>query len=562
MKTQGKRFWNLIPTVLLVILIAGCGGDEETFKEENSLSFKLSSSDLNLGSSKNIKVMVPYAGGVYKLSVKASPGTVWSATVESGNDLLDVTPSGEQQGDGEIKITATEDSEKTGGKTGVVLIKNNADNSPLKISFEQKEKELFFPEGLWGQTSADFQNPMSTFNVHYGKIGDNVALLWARTIGINPLVAPSNRRFDPNKALAACEEVYNFLVDELGFANRTTSCAAKYKFIVRVRDDDNGTAYGGGSGDVGLFEISPLHLQNERYGIFYHEMCHSFQHIAGRDGAGKLSGPINEMTSQWALLRRFPNWIELERSHFNDFMRLTHLAFLHEDNGYHSPYVLEYWAYKHGVKMVSRIWKEAINADNSDPVVIYKRLTNINQEQFNDEIYDAATRFITWDLPHIEKEYARCGGANVHTCELKRTSSNSYQIVPERCPSNYGYNGIKLVVPAAGTQIRLIFQGMMGAQGFNPPVKTECKGWRFGFLAVKDNGERVYGDMGKVTEGSGTINFTVPERTKHLWLVVTGAPTKHWKHIVDQDKKNDEQWPYKFTLLGTEPDGQYCKIKD
>ncbi|MFR8655604.1 MAG: DUF6055 domain-containing protein [Bacteroides caccae] len=562
MKTLRKWFRYMAPSALLLILIASCGGDGKESPAEGSLSFKLASSDIDLGTSKDLKVTVPYAGGVYKLSVKASPETVWSATVENGNNLLNVTPAGEQQGDGEIKITATEDSEKKGGKTGVVLIKNNADNIPLRISFEQKEKEAFFPEGLWGQSSADYQNPTSTFNVHYGKTGDNIVFLWARTIGVNPLVAPSNRRFDPDKALTACEDVYNFLVDELGFANRTTSYAAKYKFIVRVRDDDNGTAYGGGYGNVGTFEISPLHLQNDRYGIFYHEMCHCFQHIAGRDGAGKLSGPINEMTSQWALLRRFPNWIELERSHFNDFMKRTHLAFLHEDNGYHSPYVLEYWASKHGVNMVSRIWKEAINTDNSDPVVIYKRLTNIDQEQFNDEIYDAATRFITWDLPYIEKEYARCGGANVHTCELKRMSTNSYQIVPERCPSNYGYNGIKLAVPTAGTKIQLIFQGMMGAQGFNPPVNTENKGWRFGFLAVKNNGERVYGNMGKVTEGSGTIDFTVPENTQHLWLVVTGAPTKHWKHVVDQNNNNDEQWPYKFTLLNAEPDGQYCTVNN
>lgn len=559
MKTLSNLSWNVVHFFLIAFLAMSCGGDEKETLPEGSLSFKLASSDLNLGTSKDIKVTVPYAGGTYKLTVAASVETTWSANIESGSDLLTITPSGEQQGDGEIQINAAKDDEKKGGKKGVVIINNNADNTPLKITFEQREKELYFPEGTWGQSSAEFNNPASKFNIHYMKEGDNVAILWEKTIGPNPLVA--TRRFDPDKALAGAEEVHAFLIDNLGFANRTTSYAAKYKFLIKVRNDDNGTAYGGGHGNVGTFEVSPLHLTNERYGIFYHEMCHSFQYMAQCDGAGKLSGPINEMTSQWSLLRRFPDWIELERYHFNDFMKQTHLAFLHEDNGYHSPYVLEYWATKHGVNMVSRIWKEAINADNSDPVVIYKRLTNINQEQFNDEIYDAATRFITWDLPHIEKDYAKYGGTNVHTCEVKRMSTNSYQIVPERCPSNYGYNGIKLTVPASGTKVQLILQGMVGTTGFNPPVNAENKGWRFGFLAVKQNGDRVYGQMGKVTEGSGTIDFTIPEDTQHLWLVVTGAPTKHWKHIVDQNNNNDEQWPYKFTLIGTEPDNIYCKVK-
>lgn len=420
-------------------------------------------------------------------------------------------------------------------------------------------KELFFPEGLWNQTSTEFLNPTSRFNVHYGKIGDNIALLWDRNIGVNPLYAPSHLKFDPNKALAACEETYNFLVDELEFANRTTSYAAKYKIICRVHEDG---AHGWGKGNVGIFEVIPSHFQDPRYSVPYHEMCHTFEFFAMRDGAAQLSGSIVEMTAQWAILRRFPNWIEFNRSPFNVFMQQTHLSLLHEDNEYNNPYILEYWASKHGVNMVSRIWKEAIQADNSDPVVIYKRLTNIDQEQFNNEIYDAAARFITWDLPHIEKEYARYGGTNVHTCELKRTSPNDYQIVPKRCPSNYGYNGIKLAVPTSRTTIQLTFQGMMNAPGFNPPVNSQNKGWRFGFLAVKNNGERVYGEMGKVTEGSSTIDFTIPENTKHLWLIVTGAPTKHWKHNVDHNNTNDEQWPYTFKLLGTKPDGQYCKVNN
>ena len=60
MKTLGKWFWYMVPSALLLILIASCGGDEEESPAEGSLSFKLASSDLNLGTSKDLKVTVPY----------------------------------------------------------------------------------------------------------------------------------------------------------------------------------------------------------------------------------------------------------------------------------------------------------------------------------------------------------------------------------------------------------------------------------------------------------------------------------------------------------------------
>ena len=36
--------------------------------------------------------------------------------------------------------------------------------------------------------------------------------------------------------------------------------------------------------------------------------------------------------------------------------------------------------------------------EKEDPVMTYKRLNNLSQEEFNNEIFDAASRFITWDL--------------------------------------------------------------------------------------------------------------------------------------------------------------------
>ncbi len=179
-------------------------------------------------------------------------------------------------------------------------------------------------------------------------------------------------------------------------------------------------------------------------------------------------------------------------------------------------------------------------------MIAYKRITGIDQEQFNNEMFDAVRRFITWDLPRIETVAAPY--ANQHTTALRPVGKGWYQITPERCPQNYGYNGIKLNVPAGGTKVKLEFASALGAEGFRS-VQPANAGWRYGFLAVKEDGSRVYGDIG--SDANGKLQFVVPEKTAHLWLVVCGAPVEHTIHLIDGKDETDEQWPYRIRLKGT-----------
>ena len=126
-----------------------------------------------------------------------------------------------------------------------------------------------------------------------------------------------------------------------------------------------------------------------------------------------------------------------------------------------------------------------------------------------------------------------------------------YQIAADKCPQNYGYNAIQLKAPAADTKLTLDFKGIVGAEGYHN-IKPEKAGWRYGFLAFKDDGTRTYGDT--FSKSEGTAEFTVPANTKYLWLVVTGAPTEHWMHVGDRTHQSNEQWPYRFKLTGTSPD--------
>ena len=104
--------------------------------------------------------------------------------------------------------------------------------------------------------------------------------------------------------------------------------------------------------------------------------------------------------------------------------------------------------------------------------------------------------------------------------------------------------------------LTLHFKGIAGAEGYRA-IKTDKAGWRYGFLAVKENGSRVYGKI--YFNSNGEVQFKVPNDTKHLWLVVSGAPTEHWKHDIDSDDKNDEQWPYQIKVTGTTLDKSAIK---
>lgn len=287
------------------------------------------------------------------------------------------------------------------------------------------------------------------------------------------------------------------------------------------------------------------------------------------------------MTAQYMLWQVYPEWQTFENYHLVAFMKATHLAFLHEDNQYRSCYPLEYWSGKHGVDFIGKMWREVQRGE--DPVMTYQRLTGITQAQFNDEMFDAVRRFVTWDMPRIEKVAAR--HANQHFTLLTKAAEGWYQPVSTNCPQNYGYNAIKLKLPAAGTKVALEFKGMVGADGFSN-VRPENAGWRYGFLASREDGSRVYGDTW--SKSAGTAEFTVPANTKHLWLVVMGAPTEHWIHAgrrrggggggrgrggtnttatataaadpaattnanATASASTTAQWPYKFKLTGTSP---------
>ncbi|MFD2556621.1 DUF6055 domain-containing protein [Sphingobacterium tabacisoli] len=423
---------------------------------------------------------------------------------------------------------------------------------------ESNAKKLYLPQEIYRVPDGnDYNDKNSEFSHHRKVESADVAIFWAKEYGDDPKHHElESKRFDPVIILNECDRFYAHYRDVTQMVKKGNSLSDKYKLLFFVIGGDEGTAFGGGAADsVGVMWASSLRLQYSPYGAVAHEMAHCFQYLAKCDGNWAYSTPLEgskghsifEMTAQYMLWQVYPEWLTFENYHLNSFMQKTHYAFLHETNMYHAAQVLEYWSMKQGPDFAGRLWRES--GIGEDPVKTYKRLTNMEQSAFNDEMFDGYRRFMTWDLDRIA--YVMRPYANQHFTKLESAEGGWYKIASTHAPQNYGYNGIKLDGFSDGGILELDFRGLVGADGYRA-IDLDNAGWRYGFVASTAEGTCFYSNVG--SEKQGKIEFVVPKDTKYLWLVVSGAPKEHKVHLVDGDESNDEQWPYAIKLRGASVD--------
>ncbi len=415
-------------------------------------------------------------------------------------------------------------------------------------------KELYLPAKVYRiPENNDYKNPESDYSFQRMVEGEHIAIFWHKEFGADPALHPNEKkRFNPTDALKELERFYTFYVNELKLVKKGSSLTDRYKMVLYVLSGEGGTAFGGGTEEkVGMLWTPPGRMNKYPYGTLAHELGHSFQYIMRADNGTGPRGAIGEMSAQYLLWQVYPEWMTFENYHLVDFMKKTHFAFLHPTNMYHSPYVLEYWSGKRGIEFFGHLSRSTKAGE--DVVATYQRITGLTQQQFNNEMFDACRRFITWDLPRIEKLAKPY--ANQHKTVLNAIEDGWFRIAKSHCPQNYGYNGIRLQVPEGGTKVSLEFKGVAGADSFNA-VKVEKAGWRYGFVACKKDGSRSYSEVFK--NASDKVSFRVPDNTAYLWLVVMGAPTEHWPVAArprnGEANQPEEQWPYQIKLSGTAPD--------
>ena len=400
-----------------------------------------------------------------------------------------------------------------------------------------EQKSVYIPRDLQGM---DLNDPASKWSTGRMVSTENVVLFWAPGFGDNIASAPDldghRMSVDMANLLARLEQFYRFYYHDLGFV-KPGSKADRYKMMVMLDYSLEGTAYGGDyDGEIGALWIAPNRVQDARLNCIAHELGHSFQSQIACDGEGESWGGhgIFEMASQWMLWRVNPDWPADENYHLAAFRDNTHRAFLHIDNIYRSPYILEYWAEKHGDHAIADLFRAGRRGE--DPVETYKRVYGMSQEKFNDEMFDAVRSLVNWDLEYARDNMRRY--ANIWDTPLTR-SGRWMSPDTARVPEDYGFNFIRLDVPAPGKSVRVNVEGLS-------PGKDA--GWRYGLVAVDSEGRSTYSDVKQARKG--TLSYTAPAdgpETEHLWLVVMGAPTAHRQ--LSRGLTGSRRWNYRFSTM-------------
>ncbi|MCX2476996.1 DUF6055 domain-containing protein [Pedobacter sp. MC2016-05] len=408
-------------------------------------------------------------------------------------------------------------------------------------------KQVYLPDRISTvPENNDFADNNSEYSDKRSAESENFKIFWSKEYGDNPLINEvQNKRFDINNAIKELERYYNYYVDELKLVKKGSSISDKYKILVFITGGKNSTAYGGGEEKkVGILWCPAVRLNPQPYGVLAHELGHVFQFLARCDnGQVTYDGPINEMGAQYVLWQVYPEWLTFENFHLKAFLNNTYHAFLHPENAYHSPFILEYWAEKHGKDFYGKLLREV--QKDEDPVQTYKRINKIDQDQFNEEIFDASSKFITWDIKRVKSIAAKY--ANQHHSKVEKIGEGWLKINVSEIPEDYGYNAIQLQVPKINHVISLEFEGLVDTTD-QSKQETARAGWRYGFIAYKKNGKRVYGKIN--SDSKGNTSYKVSKDSKYLWLIVTGAPTIHT--TIKRKQAHFDQYPYRFKITGTD----------
>lgn len=402
-----------------------------------------------------------------------------------------------------------------------------------------KGKEIYIPNDL---REMDLNDPSSKWSFSRMIETPNCVLFWAPGFGDNIADAPDleghNMKVDLANLMASIEKFYNFYYNDLKFVKKGTK-ADKYKMMVMLDYSLEGTAYGGDyDSTIGALWIAPNRVQDKSLNCIAHELGHSFQSQIMSDGEGEAWGGSGffEMASQWMLWQVNPEWQRDERFHLDAFAGLTHKAYLSFENIYHSPYVLEMWSVKHGLPIIADLFRNGKRGE--DPVMTYQRITSTGQEAFNDEMRHNYARLVNWDIDRVRATTR--GYTDIWSTTLEDAGKGWKRVAASNCPEDYGFNVIRMDVPAEGKTLKVDFRGEAGRKGF---VKGDASkaGWRYGFVAIDSEGKELYGEM--KSDAKGSVSFSAPDGRKieKLWMVVMGAPKEHEMH-------SERQWPYSIRM--------------
>lgn len=384
-----------------------------------------------------------------------------------------------------------------------------------------KRKAIYVPEDLRGM---DLSTDTSRWSLQRSIETPDLIFMWEKGFGQDlnnpPMLDGKPMAFRLDNLRYRVQHFYHFFRDTLGWV-KGSSKADRYKMMVMVNYSNEGTAYGGTYDNfIGALWVAPNRIQDTKMNCMAHELGHSFQAQIMADSIGECWGGTGffEMTSQWMLWQVNPDWITDENYHFESFKRLTHKAFLHMENIYHSPYVIQWWSDLHGRKSIAELFREGRIGE--DPASTYMRLYGLSQSAFCDEMLRGYQHLVNFDFNHARKETRR------YACTFDSEMNTDVKgwLSPVNVPEDYGFNAILL-------------DRFVDINAHTFKLRIKGNHLRYGFVGLTTTDECLYGTVNGQT-------FTVPadKQLRHLYLVVMGAPEKHDGNL------DGVQYPYTFKV--------------
>jgi len=417
----------------------------------------------------------------------------------------------------------------------------------VSLCLQAQNKRIYIPEDL---RKMDLQADTSQWSLKRSIQTDDLILMWERGFGPDTSNPPQLDGKPMGFSLAnlrdRVQSFYTFFRDTLAFSLPGSKCD-QYKMMVMVMYSLDGTAYGGTYDNfIGALWVAPNRIQDEKMNCMAHELGHSFQLQIPADSVGDAWGGSGffEMTSQWMLWQVNPDWLTDENYHFEAFKQLTHKAYLHLDNIYHSPFVIQWWSDLHGRKSIAELYRQGRIGE--DPVMTYKRMYGLSQDEFCREMLRGYQHLVNFDFKHARKEtrkYACTFHTELQPSDSSKRAGSAYR--PKHFPEEYGFNAILLdSLVDIQKPVKVAVRGMSSpASPLGSPMTLHA------LTGITTDGESIYSDI-----GAGRFEVPKGKQLKHLYLIVMGAPTEHFQ-IPMPTEENPEppkaelaDYPYEFQV--------------
>ena len=366
--------------------------------------------------------------------------------------------------------------------------------------------------------------------------------------------------------LATADKVFELYADSLKFITTGKSKTDTYKMFIRLRSSEDWEASGSGIDDqIGLLTLSRWAFTSRDGQTMAHEIGHCFQyqvHCDNGDWNGWMynwgSSTYNvfwEMCAQWQAYKYYPD-MQFNNEWLYNTLNGLHRHPLSVHLRYNNYFIQDYMCDRHGMDFLGYLWNNSRSPE--DPLQAYMRLTmkgttSKKLDQLGDEMWEYGARMTTFDMEHLRTRGAGTINKRSQTV-LKKDADNYWWPTTANCIENWGNNAIRLNVPGSEKTVYVEFEGKAGADGYTNYNITDA-GWKVGFVALQNDGTRVYSDITTANYQSPkhTIAFDCPADCSYLWLVVSGAPTSYWtRDWVSWDAEGQtEQWPYRVYFYQT-----------